>query len=274
MKNIFGDGDAFFSLFEAFNNIEKGVNQFKGNLGELSLNSYIKNLSIPGYHKCVSNILVPYGNEKTQIDTVFISKKAIICIEFKNLGGWIFGSENQKQWTQSFSKSEKYYFYNPVLQNKGHCKALANVLRTGPENIVPLIVFGERCELKKINCPNTKVISLHQLANYLVLYEREHEDRFTDKNVDAVHALLEMYKPTQKQMEEHIARVKKYSEGTECPKCGCSLKLNKVIKENRKRTYYFGCTNPICAFRRDALYAEVIKYGDDEDRAWAYSQIV
>ena len=41
MKNIFGVGDVFFSLFEAFNNIEKGVNQFKGNLGELSLNGHI-----------------------------------------------------------------------------------------------------------------------------------------------------------------------------------------------------------------------------------------
>ena len=33
------------------------------------------------------------------------------------MGGWIFGNENQKQWTQSFSRSEKYYFYNNFSYN-------------------------------------------------------------------------------------------------------------------------------------------------------------
>ena len=274
MMNIFGDGDTFYSMFEAFHKIEEGMNQFKGNLGEFSLNEYLQHCSIPGYHKCVSNILIPYGNENTQIDAVFISKKAIICIEFKNLGGWIFGSENQKQWTQSFSRTEKYYFYNPVLQNKGHCKALATVLKTVPENIVPLIVFGERCELKKINCPNIDVISLHQLAAYLSRYDSVHEDRFTERNVDAVFDILELYKPTPEQMQEHIARVKKYTEGMECPKCGSTLELKKEKYGYGKRAYHFGCSNPACTFKRDASYAEVIKYGDDEDRAWAFARLM
>ena len=190
------------------------------------------------------------------------------------MGGWIFGNENQKQWTQSFSRSEKYYFYNPVLQNRGHCKALAKVLKTVPENIVPLIVFGERCELKKINCPNTSVISLHQLASFLTKYEREHEDRFTEQNVDAVHKLLDAYIPTPEQMQEHITRVKRYTEGMECPKCGTGLELNKTKYGNGKRAYHFDCANPTCAFTRDASYAEVIKYGDDEDRAWAFSHLM
>ena len=267
-------GDAFYKMFEFVHGIEKNEYQFKGYMGESVLDDYLEECSVPGYHKTVSNILIPAGKEKTQVDAVFISKKAIICIEFKNLGGWIFGSENQKQWTQSFAKNEKYYFYNPVLQNRVHCRALAKILSTVPENIVSLIVFSGRCQLKKINCPNTTVIRLDELDEYLYGFELNHEDRFTEKNVDAVQGLLELYKPTPEQIEEHIERVKKYTEGMECPKCGSELEMIKKQYKNGRRAYYFGCKNPNCTFTRDGTYAEVIKYGNDDDRTWAFSRLM
>ena len=36
--------------------------------------------------------------------------------------------------TQCFRGGDKYYFYNPVMQNTTHCEALAKVLRTVPQN--------------------------------------------------------------------------------------------------------------------------------------------
>ena len=258
--------DGFYEMFRQFHNFEKREFQFKGSLGESELNAYLTMNLSGGYAKYVSDILIPAGKEKTQIDAVYITKKAIFCIEFKNLGGWIFGSENQKQWTQCFPRNEKYYFYNPVLQNRVHCNALAAVIRTVPENIVSLIVFSKRCELKKINCPNTAVIRIDDLYKYMMQYDVNHEERFTEKNVNALCALLGMYKPTPEQMNEHIDRVRKYTEGIECPKCGSVLELRKKILNNDKRVYSFGCTNVECRFTRDANYAEVIKYGNDEDR--------
>lgn len=272
--NIFNDGDAFYDVFQSYHNMEKQQFQLKGMIGESFLNGYLNTINLPGYYRVISNVLLPIGKVKTQVDTVLIHEKGIFCIEYKNLAGWIFGSENQKQWTQSMKRAEKYYFHNPVKQNKTHCDALAGVLRTVSSNIESLIVFGERCKLMKINCPNVPVIQLQDLSNYLMAFFCSHENRFTEKNVDAVYELLKLYIPTEEQMKEHIERVRKYTEGLECPKCGSGLKLDKRILKDGRTSYYFRCTHSNCGFERDATYAEVIKYGNDEDRAWAYSKLI
>lgn len=272
--DIFNNGDAFYDVFQSYHNMEKQQFQFKGKIGESFLNGYLNTVNLPGYYRVISNVLLPIGKVKTQVDTVLIHEKGIFCIEYKNLAGWIFGSENQKQWTQSMKRAEKYYFHNPVKQNKTHCDALAGVLRTVSDNIESLIVFGERCKLMKINCPNVPVIQLQDLSSYLMAFFCSHENRFTEKNVDAVYELLKLYIPTEEQIKEHIERVRKYSEGLECPKCGSELKMGKRLLRDGKTLYYFGCTNKSCGFERDGTFAEVIKYGNDEDRAWAYSKLM
>lgn len=270
----FINGDAFYDAFSIYNNFEKQVNAAKGTIGEGFLKWFISDLHIPGYYKSISNVLLPIGKSKTELDTVLIHENGIFCIEYKNLSGWIFGSENQKQWTQSLQHAEKYYFYNPVKQNKTHCDALAGVLRTTADNIESLIVFSDKCKLMKINCPNVPVIYLSNLEQYLNDFISKSEVRFTQKNVDAVYELLKLYVPTKEQLDEHINRVKKYKEGLECPKCGSELKLEHRKLSNGKTMYYFGCTNGNCRFERDGTFAEIIKYGNDEDRAWAFNHIV
>ena len=61
----------------------------------------------------------------SQIDLVVATPQGLVVIEVKDYSGWIFGNERQKYWTQllNFGK-EKYRFYNPILQNEGHIKAL------------------------------------------------------------------------------------------------------------------------------------------------------
>ncbi|WP_198166077.1 nuclease-related domain-containing protein [Sporosarcina ureae] len=63
----------------------------------------------------------------TQIDHVVNSKYGLHVIETKHYKGWIFGSENQKYWTQIIFKN-KQKFYNPIRQNYGHIKALKSRL--------------------------------------------------------------------------------------------------------------------------------------------------
>lgn len=270
---MFNDGDLFFEGFKIFHDIEKKQFQMQGDVGESELNLYLAELDLPGYYKIISNVLLPIGKNKTQIDTILIHEKGIFCIEYKNLSGWIFGSENQKQWTQCFRGGDKYYFYNPVRQNQTHCAALAKVLRTVPKNIESIIVFSENCELKKINCPNIAVLQLDDLYNYLLYFFGEKANRFTEKNIDAVYKLLKMYIPSREEQIEHIERVRKYTEGIECPKCGSTLKPNHRILQNGKKRYFMGCTNSECGFERDITYAELIKYGNDEERQWAYEKL-
>ena len=53
-----------------------------------------------GYY-LFNDLTLETPDETTQIDHVIISRFGIFVIETKNFTGWIFGSENQKQWTKT-----------------------------------------------------------------------------------------------------------------------------------------------------------------------------
>jgi hypothetical protein len=65
------------------------------------------------------------NGEFSQIDIVVATPQGLLAIEVKDYGGWLFGDEKQKYWTQILNYGkEKYRFYNPIMQNAGHIKAL------------------------------------------------------------------------------------------------------------------------------------------------------
>ena len=95
----------------------------KGNFGEFL--SYGKLAKLPGYHKALFNIYIPSGKEQTtEIDLVYLHETGIYVIESKNYSGWIFGDEKSQNWMQTFPNGQKFSFYNPIKQNKGHIKVL------------------------------------------------------------------------------------------------------------------------------------------------------
>ena len=71
---------------------------------------------------------------------------------------WLHLPASQKQWTQSFAagrrsrksgiKSKQFTFYNPLLQNEGHAKALVNLGIVGRWWLRPIVVFVGDAELK------------------------------------------------------------------------------------------------------------------------------
>jgi hypothetical protein len=123
-----------------------------------------------------------YGNY-SQIDLVLPTKVGIIVFEVKKYSGWIFGSGNQNKWTQVLAYGkEKYYFYNPILQNKKHVENLKTKL-TDFQNIpfFSVVVFFGNCEFREVSLipKNTfltkssrvikvvnKIIMENELANY------------------------------------------------------------------------------------------------------------
>ena len=115
--------------------------------------------------KVLRNIYVPKDNgETSEIDVLFITQQGIFVIESKNYSGWIFGDEKAAYWTAMLPNKEKNRFYNPIKQNKTHIKWLGQYLKEE----IPLfsvIVFSERCELKKITVesPNIPVIKRDRL---------------------------------------------------------------------------------------------------------------
>lgn len=95
----------------------------KGFFGEISIRILLKFLNKDKY-LIINDVLIPTNNGTTaQIDHIVVSIYGIFVIETKNYNGWIFGSENSKNWTQVIYKT-KNHFYNPIMQNKGHIKAL------------------------------------------------------------------------------------------------------------------------------------------------------
>jgi hypothetical protein len=83
----------------------------------------------------------------TQIDHIIVAPYGIFVVETKNMSGWIFGSEHQKEWTQQIFKN-KFRFQNPLHQNYRHIKALEEVLGLPSSTFVSVIVFVGDCEFK------------------------------------------------------------------------------------------------------------------------------
>jgi hypothetical protein len=101
--------------------------------------------------------LIKKSGQFTQIDLVVATPVGIIVFEVKEYNGWIFGNGNHRKWTQIMAYGrQKYYFYNPVLQNKKHIEDLKKQL---PQfNTVPffsVIVFFGKCSFRTLsNIPN------------------------------------------------------------------------------------------------------------------------
>ena len=119
------------------------------------------------------NIWLPDGNNGlTEIDSVMFSRYAIFVLEVKNYGGWIYGKENDTQWTQVFNKQTKHSFQNPLHQNRKHLRVLRSITGLPESCFCNVVVFTGKAEFKTPMPDN--VINLHELAGcILATAERE-----------------------------------------------------------------------------------------------------
>lgn len=115
-----------------------------------------------GDKRILVNIYIPKANGKTtEIDLLMIHETGLYCIESKNYSGWIFGDEKSQYWTQSLKNRQKNKFYNPIMQNNGHIKHLGEHLGSKYDGeIKSVVVFSERCELKKVSFDLEKTMLL------------------------------------------------------------------------------------------------------------------
>ena len=122
----------------------------KGGYGEWLTEYMFGNNNITGYSKSLHNIYIPYRGKTSEIDILLVHEKGLFIVESKNYSGWIFGSEEQRYWTQCLQNKSKNRFYNPIMQNKTHINALSNFLSIDKDKMKSYIVFSDRCELKKV----------------------------------------------------------------------------------------------------------------------------
>lgn len=142
--------------------------------------------------KVLRNVYVPKDNEETtEIDVVFITQKGIFVLESKNYSGWIFGDEKSFNWTAMLPNRKKYRFYNPIMQNRTHIKWLDNFLNDDIP-LFSIIVFSERCELKKItvDSPDIHVIKRDRLYATIRSIWEAAEDKLDEAQVNLVYEKL------------------------------------------------------------------------------------
>lgn len=189
-----------------------GGDKLTGKLGELYTAKELKYVQLFGRKgRILRNVYVPKDNgETSEIDLLYITQKGIFVFESKNYSGWIFGDEKGQKWTMMLPNKEKHSFYNPVKQNQTHIKWLRNYIG---ENIplFSIIVFSERCELKKITIVSQNVKVIKRDLTYAAVRDiwDKNEDRLSGEEVENLYIKLRnLTKVSKETKENHIQNIK------------------------------------------------------------------
>lgn len=254
-----------------------------GRLGEYYTYKYLTRL--PGKKRFLFNCYIPDENDiTTEIDVLLIHESGIYVFESKNYSGWIFGSENQKQWTQSLAagrgkgKSRKKSFFNPIWQNKKHINWLQKYLKEYSSlPFYSYIVFSERCELKKLNLKTQEHVVirrnnvLYAVSAQAAAVDSVLSQETIDKLYDTIYPLSQadsitkskhiqninntQHQNEQKAHSQHSHQnvpVKADPENTSekiCPHCGGKLVLRTATKGQNAGKKFYGCSSyPKCRY--------------------------
>lgn len=215
-----------------------------GQFGEFATEYALTNKNLDGELVVLKNIYVPTQGKTTEIDLLMIHEKGIFVFESKNYSGWIFGSADQLNWTQSLQNGDKNKFYNPIRQNRTHIKALAAFLEKPVSEFVSYIVFSERCTLKKVPADTSDVIIVrrHDMLKKLKATLKTTPTKYTFNDIqDIAKKLQPLTNKDDAEKQQHIINIQ-----NKCPFCGGELTLR-----NGKYGRFWGCSNyPKCKFTR------------------------
>lgn len=182
----------------------------KGKLGEDMTFASLRQL--PYYHKIYRNIIIPKGNsDTTEIDLIVITQYGIIVIENKNYSGYILGRENDMKWCQSFS-SQKFFFYNPIKQNKTHIHALSKLLYSNgifDTSMISVVCFNNQAELKKVpKNSDTIVINERELLEKLKQRLSIEKSHYNKQTMQKICSIIEREDLSKTHRQLHIKTVK------------------------------------------------------------------
>lgn len=181
-----------------------------GRYGEYLIVSQLDKLNL--YKKILVNVYLPKNDTTTaEIDIIMLCTKGIFVFESKNYGGWIYGSENSRSWTQTLPNRQKHKFYNPIMQNKSHIAQLDKFLRVySTDTYKSYVVFGERCKLKSIKYEKSKNSIVTSRSSMLKEFAKcGYESIMPEKAVDNCYEALKPYANVSEQVKErHIKNVR------------------------------------------------------------------
>ncbi len=186
----------------------------------------------------INDLILTNGEMTSQIDHIVINPRGVFVIETKNYSGRIYGSENQREWTQVLAYGKvKNKFYNPLKQNATH---VYNVKRlVGDLPVHSLVVFVKN-NTRYIEANN--VIPLSELKRTLLCGENV----LSYNQIQTAYDRL-MQNKTDISTKQHVQNIRTQQRSLErgvCPRCGGNLVLRKG-----QFGEFFGCSNyPQCKF--------------------------
>lgn len=204
----------------------------KGYIGEERIRNILHKL---GEDYTVFNDLYVEKEDGTtaQLDHIVVSRFGIFVIETKNYTGWIFGDEKKRNWTQVIYK-KKSRFYNPILQNKNHVKALKEFLCF--EGVFhSIIVFSDSAEFKfEQPITTAQVIQNKQLARTVKAYNEPVIDPFSVNRINnELQKLQQRNKQNKKQLKkQHVENINKQLTNKSAPKVKVKKEAEVVNAKN------------------------------------------
>ncbi|WP_191490013.1 nuclease-related domain-containing protein [Pseudomonas sp. FEN] len=218
----------------------------KGHIGELLVRLFAHWQLDKQTYRRLHNVTLNTPDGTTQIDHVFLSPYGIFVLETKNMRGWIFGSEQQPQWTQKLYR-RLFKFQNPLRQNYKHLKALEATLGVSAEHLHSVITFVGGSTFK------TQMPANVTQGIGFIRYIKSFQQRvFTEAEIDGLmHALQTSRRtPSLATHREHVQNLKRRSDPTaerQCPKCGSALVIRTVSSGPKAGQQFWGCsTFPKC----------------------------
>ncbi len=214
---------------------------FKGLAGE-GLVKFAAWLRLPAdtYYP-IHNVTLPTPDGTTQIDHIVVSRFGIFVVETKNMKGWIFGGENQAQWTQKIFK-QTFNFQNPLRQNYKHRKALEAALDVPSEAIRSVVVFAGDSTFKSPMPANVT-----RGGGYITYIRSFRNPVLTESEVQDVVGRIQAgrLEPTRKTHRRHVRQLKSRSDptvGRTCPKCGSTMVLRTAKQGANAGKQFWGCS--------------------------------
>jgi ribosomal protein L37AE/L43A len=222
---------------------------FKGVFGEFQVNLLIRFFLPKHKYHLIKNVTLLTDDGTTQIDHIIVSKYGVFVLETKNMKGWIFGSVNQKQWTQKIFKHTSR-FQNPLHQNFKHLKVLESLLHLPSEAIFSVIVFIGDSTFKTVVPDNVTY------AGGCIKYIKSKRiEVLTPEQVTDIVSIIESGRLARglKTNAMHVAHVKEIIANKvgerDCPKCGSAMVLRMSRRGANAGSEFWGCsTFPKCRF--------------------------
>ncbi|SMM97710.1 FIG00856926: hypothetical protein [uncultured Candidatus Thioglobus sp.] len=220
---------------------------FKGVAGEFVVNIGVKIFLDKKTYHLIKNVTLPTEDGSTQIDHIIVSKFGVFVVETKNMKGWIFGSPNQKIWTQKIYKHSSK-FQNPLHQNYKHTKTLQSLLGLNEIQLFSVIVFVGDSTFKT-NMPENVTYG----KGCIRFIKSKTTPLLTDSQVKEVTEKIQAGRlaPSFKTNREHVNHVQSIIAEKEniknCPKCSSTMVLREVKKGQKMGNKFWGCSKfPKC----------------------------